>query len=403
MSKPVYAIVVKDLKLLLRDPGGLLMLFVLPALFIAVLSVSLRGAFSSADDAAALPILLVDEGGGDAGKLVAEGLEASAHFVVVREVDGRVVDAARAEALVAEGRYRIAIVIPDGADGALALQRGADVRLIVDPALSLELVLALRSTLENLARAGTIGALLAQRAGMAGAAGAPVEELELDGLEVALETAGGTAGGALPNSGQQNVPGWTIFALFWIAQILALSIINERSSGAFTRLLVAPVSLVHYAVGKLIPYLLVNLVQATLMFAIGVFVLPLLGCPRLEISNLPGLTLLTVAVSLVALGFGFLMASLSRTSLLAASVSASALVVMSVVGGILVPKLVMPEAMQTASWFVPQGWALEGYLDLLVRGRGVLDILPHVGVLLGFAAVAFAAGALRISRIRREG
>ena len=69
----------------------------------------------------------------------------------------------------------------------------------------------------------------------------------------------------------------------------------------------------------------------------------------------------------------------------------------------MVPKLVMPEAMQTASWFVPQGWALEGYLDLLVRGRGVRDILPHAGVLLGFALVSFAASAVRMSRIRREG
>jgi ABC-2 type transport system permease protein len=400
---PIFAIIAKDLKLLVRDPGGLLMLFLLPALFIAVLSVSLRGAFSSGEDDSRLAILLVDEGAGDAGKLYREGLAAAGHFDVVGAVDGEALDAARAESLVEGGRYRIAVVVPDRADGALALQRGADVRLIVDPALSEELVLALKSTLENLSRAGTIAVLLAQRAGMAGAVGEPVEELELDGLEVALETPGAGRSDAMPNSVQQNVPGWTIFAMFWISQILALSIINERASGAFTRLLVAPITLLHYAVGKLVPYLAVNLVQAVLMFAIGVYLLPLLGCPRLEISNLPGLALLTACVSLVALGFGFLLATLARTTLLAASVSASALVVMSVVGGIMVPKIVMPEAMQTASWFVPQGWALEGYLDLLVRGRGVGDVLPHAGVLLGFALIAFLASAWRMSRMRREG
>ena len=85
------------------------------------------------------------------------------------------------------------------------------------------------------------------------------------------------------------------------------------------------------------------------------------------------------------------------------AVSASALVVMSVIGGIMVPKIVMPEAMQTASWFVPQGWALEGYLDLLVRGRGAADVLPHAGVLLAFAAAAFAAAGVRMARMRREG
>jgi ABC-2 type transport system permease protein len=97
------------------------------------------------------------------------------------------------------------------------------------------------------------------------------------------------------------------------------------------------------------------------------------------------------------------MASLSRTTLLAASVSASALVVMSVLGGIMVPKIVMPEGMQTASWFVPHGWALEGYLDLLVRGRAVGDVLPHAAVLLAFAVAAFAAAGIRMARMRREG
>jgi ABC-2 type transport system permease protein len=402
MPNPVYAIVVKDLKLLVRDPGGLLMLFVLPALFIAVLSVSLRGAFASAEDDDKLAILLVDEDRGDAGKLYRDGLAAAGHFDVVRAVDGADLDAARAEALVAGGRYRVAVVIPYRADEALALRRAARVRMIVDPALSEEFALAVENTLENLSYVGTIGGLLRQTRAT-GEGEEPRARLERDGLSVSLETASRTRADVLPNSVQQNVPGWTIFAMFWIAQILALSIINERTSGAFTRLLVAPISLVHYAVGKLIPYLAVNLVQAALMFAIGVYALPLFGCPRLEISNLPGLALLTFCVSLVALGFGFLMASLSRTSLLAASVSASALVIMSVVGGIMVPKLVMPEAMQTASWFVPQGWALEGYLDLLVRGRGVRDILPHAGVLLGFAALAFAVSAVRMSQIRREG
>jgi ABC-2 type transport system permease protein len=401
MRRAIRAILVKDFRLLVRDPGGLVMLFVLPALFIGVLSVSLRGAFSSDTDAAALPILVVDPGGSDAGALIRAGLEASGRFAVARAVDGAAPGADQAERLVIDGRYRVAVVIPDGADGALALQRGVDIRLIVDPALSEELVLAVQSTLENLARAGTIAVLLARARAVA--AGGPVEELELDGLEVELASAGGRPGGKLPNSVQQNVPGWTIFAMFWIAQILALSIINERTSGAFTRLLVAPISLAHYAVGKLLPYLAVNLIQAALMFAIGVYALPLLGCPRLEIPNLPGVVLLTVCVSCVALGFGFLMASLAKTSVLAASVSASALVIMTVLGGIMVPKFVMPEAMQAASWFVPQGWALEGYLDLLVRGRGLADVLPNAAVLLGFAAASFAASAWRLSRIRRDG
>jgi ABC-2 type transport system permease protein len=402
MSKPIAAIVAKDLKLLVRDPGGLLMLFALPALFIAVLSVSLRGAFSSTEEESRIAVLVAYAEDSRAGQMIYDGLDAAEHFRLVRVVDGERLTADRAAALVAEGAYRIAVIVPDGADAALGLQKRAKVRLVVDPALSPEIALALEGAVRNLASLGTMGGLLA-RQGYVVRGQTPKTFLERKGLSVSLETAARGASAALPNSVQQNVPGWTIFAMFWISQILAISIINERVSGAFTRLLVAPISLGHYAIGKLLPYLLVNVVQAALMFAIGVYALPLLGCPRLEIANVPALALLTLAVSLVAIGFGFLIASLSRSSLLVASLSAAAIIVMTAVGGIMVPKFIMPSAMQTLSWFVPHGWALEGYLDVLVRGKGVVDVLPHLGALLGFAAVSFAVGAVRLRRIHREG
>jgi len=402
MSKPVAAIASKDLRLLLRDPGGLLMLFALPALFIAVLSVSLRGAFSSSEEASRIAVLVSYEEGDRAGKMVYDGLAAAGHFQLRREIDGERLTAKSATSLVRSGEYRIAVIVPKGAQDALALRGAAKVRLVVDPALSPEIALAMENAVKNLAYLGTMGGLLA-RERLLEKDEAPKAFLEREGISVELETATERGGDVLPNSVQQNVPGWTIFAMFWISQILAISIINERTSGVFTRLLVAPLSLGHYTLGKLLPYLAVNLVQAVIMFGIGVYVLPYLDCPRLEIENVPALALITFAVSLVAIGFGFLIASLSRSSLLVASISAAAIIVMTALGGIMVPKFIMPGAMQTLSWFVPHGWALEGYLDVLVRGRGVIDILPHVGALLGFAAVSFGVGALRLRRIHREG
>lgn len=402
MTRPIAAIAVKDLRLLLRDPGGLLMLFALPALFIVVLSVSLRGAFSSTEEEDRIAVLVSCREGDAACDMLHDGLAASGHFRLVRALDGGRISAGRAAALVRDGEYRVAIVVPAGADRALALEAPARVRLVVDPALSPEVALALENAVRNLAVLGTAGGLLA-RGRLLEKGETPKELLERKGLSVGLETSAPRGDEALPNSVQQNVPGWTIFAMFWISQILAISIINERTSGAFTRLLVAPISLAHYAAGKLLPYLLVNLAQAVAMFAIGVYALPHLGCPRLGIENVPALALLSLSVSLVAVGFGFLIASLSRSSLLVASLSAAAIIVMTALGGIMVPKFIMPGAMQTASWFVPHGWALEGYLDVLVRGRGLVDVLPHAGALLAFAAAGFGIGAWRLARIHREG
>ncbi|MDD5306306.1 MAG: ABC transporter permease [Deltaproteobacteria bacterium] len=401
MWMQISAIAVKELKLLVRDPGGLLLLFALPALFIVVLSVSLRGTFSS-NEADRLIILGVDERRGVAGTAVFDGIEATGRFTVLREVGGRNLDARTAEALVARGEHRMAVIVPEGADAAIALRRAARIDLVVDPALSLETAMAVRGVVLSVVHGATVAGVL-RRGGVLGTGETASDFLARKGLAVELRNSGPGRGKVLPNSVQQNVPGWTIFALFWITQILALSIIDERTSGAFARLLVAPLSLGVYMVGKVVPFLVVNLVQAVLMFGIGVVLLPLFDCPRLEIANPIGLTALTVAISLVAIGFGLVMASLSTASFLVASVSASVLVVMTAMGGIMVPKFIMPVAMQRASWFVPHGWALEGYLDILVRGKGAIDVLPHVGVLLGFAAACFVFAAWRMARIQRQG
>lgn len=38
---------------------------------------------------------------------------------------------------------------------------------------------------------------------------------------------------------------------------------------------------------------------------------------------------------------------------------------------------------------------MQGMLDLVLRGKGLVDILPEAGVLLGFAVIFFSVGVLR--------
>lgn len=55
----------------------------------------------------------------------------------------------------------------------------------------------------------------------------------------------------------------------------------------------------------------------------------------------------------------------------------------------------MPGCLRTAGLIAPHAWALDAYQDLLVRGYGLLEVLPKVGVLAIFAAVFFGIGAWR--------
>ena len=55
----------------------------------------------------------------------------------------------------------------------------------------------------------------------------------------------------------------------------------------------------------------------------------------------------------------------------------------------MVPRFVMPDFMQALSVISPHAWALSGYQDILVRGYGVIEVLPECAVLLAMSAVMF--------------
>ena len=84
----IMAITGKELKLLLRDPGGIAMLFVLPVIFILVLSVALQGAFSTLDTEERVDLLVVNLDDGDFGSRLIDNINDEGHFRVVTKLDG---------------------------------------------------------------------------------------------------------------------------------------------------------------------------------------------------------------------------------------------------------------------------------------------------------------------------
>jgi ABC-type multidrug transport system permease subunit len=274
-------------------------------------------------------------------------------------------------------------------DAAVRLERPAVVELLVDPVLSEAVVAGIEGLTMRAAAFGTLGDLLVGAGRARDVAGAR-RLLEANGVRVVRTYAARGGDELRPNAVQQNVPGWTIFALFWLSQLLALNVLTERTGGAHVRILGSSVSRPVYLFGKLLPFLALNLIQAAAMFAVGVVVLPWLGCPRLVLADVPALIVLTAAVSLVVVAFGLLMASVSRSHFTVGVLTATLLVLMAIAGGIMVPRYLLPHSMRTLSLFLPHGWALDGYQQVLVRGAGLADILPQLGMLLAFAAVFLA-------------
>jgi ABC-2 type transport system permease protein len=194
----------------------------------------------------------------------------------------------------------------------------------------------------------------------------------------------------LPDSFQQNVPGYTIYGIFWIVSLLGLSVLREKREGTFRRLQLAPMSRMVLLAGKLIPYYLINIVQIAIMLGVSSLLF------KMSLGASPiGLVLVSLAAAATATGLGVLVAALARTEAQISGLTILVLLTLSAAGGCFVPRFIMPQWLQTIGLVTPHAWALDAFQDLFVRGYGVLEVLPKVGVLAAFAAAFFAIGVWR--------
>ena len=82
----------------------------------------------------------------------------------------------------------------------------------------------------------------------------------------------------------------------------------------------------------------------------------------------------------------------------ASTVGALSSIIMGAIGGIMVPKLVMPPLMQDMAMLSPMSWGLEGMLDVFVRDLGVGAVLLESGVLVLFGIISLSFASIFYER-----
>ena len=82
-------------------------------------------------------------------------------------------------------------------------------------------------------------------------------------------------------------PGWLVFGMFFAVIPLSNALIAERQQGTLRRLRTIAMPRALPLLTKLVPYFLINLVQACLMLAAGVYLVPALGGAALALGSSP--------------------------------------------------------------------------------------------------------------------
>lgn len=380
----IRSLLIKEFLLLFRDIPGLIILFVMPVLLIFIVTLAQENAVKVQH--LKTPILWADETHSPVMEKIVQNIEASGFFQIIKKINQTEVTPSFAMQLIGKGDYQFGLIMTPG---------DSSIRLIIDPTLQETYRITSTQSLTYLireAQARDAMDKLIQK--LAGNMKPVIDQMLIKTMNdippVKESFALKEKSSIQPSVIQNNVPGFILFAMFFIVIPLAGSLITEKNEGSFRRFMTLPVPLFSLITAKVITYLVVCLIQFGLMISIGRWVFPVFsGLPSFDIGHqYVAIFITTFAASLAAIGFGLLVGALATTQNQAALFGSVMVVILGVISGTFFPVHLMPDPIRYISYLSPVRWGIDNYLDLFIRDGNVITILPNTILLLLFFGFA---------------
>lgn len=387
---------IKEILLLKRDIGGIVIIFVMPLLLIITITLIQDSTFKNMEGSK-IPIIFIDNDQSEISESIKRQLENSKTFELLTDFNEK-----SAETAVFGGDYQMAIVIPKNltkdinsnidskvqsivssfgleTDSTAIKQntsKAKDIRLYFDPATNISfknnVMNAVNKMVFEIENKKIYKAFQDQLG--------TTEDLKNNSL-IAFKEITPKKGNmdVLPNSVQHNVPAWALFAIFFIVVPLSINLVKEKSQGTSVRARISPTPYFIHILGKTFTYLIICVIQFLLMVAVGIYLFPYMDLPQFDVTGkMFPLIIVTIFAGLAAIGFGVLLGTVADTQEQSAPFGATSVVVLAAIGGIWVPVFLMPEFMQTIAKFSPMNWGLNAYYDIILRNSGIGGIAKEI-------------------------
>lgn len=408
----------KEILLLVRDWGGMAILFFMPSALLITITLIQDSTFKAVGEAH-LPVILIDEDQGEIGHLIREQIEQNPSISLVADPAGRAMDRNEARTLVANGNYQIAMVIPEGVSNELnnkinnnveiileqfavveeekseteipALLQPKEIEIYFDPAAGQSFRNSIKNTVEQILakiESNKIYTVFQEQMGIEEMPSLMAEEI-ISFREIIAQKGND---GIIPNAVQHNVPAWILFGIFFIVVPLSINIVKEKNLGTSIRLNTSPVSYLIILGGKIIMYSIICMIQFFLMLLIANYFFPVIGLIPFESGDLlPILMVIAFIAGLAAIGLGILIGTIAQTQEQSAPFGAILVIILAALGGVWVPTFIMPHFMQQIAGFSPMNWGLEAFYTIILRNGTIGDIKFELLFLLLFFMTMIAA------------
>ena len=371
----------KEFLLVLRDKHALMALFLMPAVFILIMSVAMRDIFTT--KSVSYNITIVDNDNSGISKKLLSLISHNKSFNIVKNSEAQIV-----------------VTIPKGyASGASKRHK---LELDIKDSLksdSIELFKAkLLKDVVNL-RLGIIKARLNEFSDEAASA---IGEVSLSANK--LFDIKYNDDEDIPNATQQSVPTWIVFGMFFVIIPMSTIYINERKQNTLARLNSMNISVFSIALSKTVPYLVIAQIQVWVMVGVGMFLVPLFDTPALAINgSVFALVFLSFSLSMSAIGLASLIAVSANSSEQATTIGGILNILLGAIGGVMVPKFFMPETMQKLASISPMSWGLDGFLDIFLKGGSISDVLNESAMLILFGLVTLGISMIVLQKRINDG
>ncbi|RXK05731.1 ABC transporter permease [Halarcobacter bivalviorum] len=366
----------KEFTLIFRDLHALLVLFVMPVIFILIMSLALKNSYSNSVDTP-LKVAISSSKNNKSIKTMIESLNKSNFF------ETKYLEIENKKETLYKQEYDFIIEIQrDYIERIKLNDDNFKVSIYSKPDISLQKIELLKNLISNASTKIILEDLmLAQKIDTKNVLDfeAKIQNnyiYKKDNFEIE------------PTSVQQSVPAWLVFSMFFILIPISNTFINEKNFGTIDRIRSINVSLFPILLGKIVPYYFINQIQVVFMILVGIYLVPLLGGDSLEIKgNIALIFLVSSTLSFASISFALLIANISRTTEEATTIGGVSNIILAAIGGIMVPKFVMPKFMQDFSDYSPMSWGLESFLEVFVRGGSFNDISTYLYNMIVFAII----------------
>lgn len=171
------------------------------------------------------------------------------------------------------------------------------------------------------------------------------------------------------------------------------AIVREKERGNLELLITTPLRSFELMLGKIVPYILIGLVQMTIILTLGhfVFAVPINGAPL----QIVGATLLFIAASLT---LGLIISTIAKTQLQAMQMTVFVLLPSILLSGFLFPYEGMPEPARWIAETLPATHFVRMIRGVVLRDAGLDDVPEDTLFLIGFTLVGLVIATLKFRK-----